>query len=102
MAFSKKQLLDSKQKVRTGVKVSSDLLDAVTTTEDIDLGDVCSKVTFQSDGTLTGTIAFSVDGKTWSATSPLATAMTSFSTHNVCVVRLIRSGGSGRVAVAGK
>lgn len=103
MAYSKKDILDAKQAVRTGVKTAStEMSAAAPDPQDIDLGDVCSKVTFQSDGNLAGTIAFSVDGKTWSSTVPLAAAMTSYNTHNVCAVRIVRTSGTGKVTVAGK
>ncbi len=103
MAYSKKDILDARQAVRTGVKVASAPMSAASPAPQIiDLGDVCAKVTFQSDGDLAGTIEFSVDGKTWGTPVALATAMTSFNTHNVCVVRVTRSGGTGKVSIAGK
>lgn len=102
MTVTPKQKAKQIQQVRTSVLLGSDLLDGTTTTQTIELGDVCSKITFQSDGDLAGTIEFSVNGKTWGTPVALAAAMTSFSTHNVAVVRLVRSSGSGRVTIAGK
>ncbi len=103
MAYSKKDILDAKQSVRTGVRTATAELSVSNPgPEIIDLGDVCAKVTFQSDGNLTGTIEFSVDGKTWGNSTALATAMTSFNTHNVCAVRVTRSGGTGKVSIGGK
>lgn len=103
MAYSKKDVLDAKQSTRTGVKVVTTLMSASNAApQAIDLGDVCAKITFQSSGDLAGTIQFSVDGKTWSSTTPLATAMTSYNTHNVCAVLITRTSGTGKVSIAGK
>ncbi len=103
MAYSKKDIADAKQAVRTGVKLATTEMSAASPDPQVvELGDVCAKVTFQSDGNLAGTIQFSVDGKTWSATSPLAAAMTSFNTHNVCACLVTRTSGTGKVSIAGK
>jgi hypothetical protein len=103
MAYSKKDILDAKQTVRTGVRTATTEMSAASPDPQIiDLGDVCAKVTFQSDGNLAGTIEFSVDGKTFQNSAALATAMTSYSTHNVCAVKVTRSSGTGKVSIAGK
>jgi hypothetical protein len=92
------------QKVKSGVKYSTGTLDATTTTEEFhDIG-VLEKVTFQANGTLAGTVEFSLDGSQWSSSTAIGAvgALVTFSTHLVCAIKVTRTGGTGKLAIAGK
>lgn len=79
----------------------SETLDGSTTTEIIALGLAAGKVSWQSTGDLAGNIEFSIDGKTFfDSTAFTAGTPASYSTHNVTSIRITRTGGSGRLAVA--
>lgn len=100
MGYSKKDVQRAKQDVSVGVSLSTGTLDATTTTEIIQLGGAMSKCTWQGTTGLTGTVEFSSNGVTWYGSAAIATAPTSYNTHNFSSIKVTRSGGSGMVAVA--
>lgn len=102
--YTKKDVMSVEQPVRTGSRINSSQLDASTTSQIIELGDVFSKITFQASGDLAGTIEFSMNGVNFvtSTALPASNAMASYNTHNVASVRITRSGGSGKVALGCK
>lgn len=101
MSFDKKERLKSRQLVKVGAVASSDVLDGTTTEEVINLGTAASKVSFQSTDTLAGNISFSVNGTDFfNATVFSATVVGSYSTHNVVAVKVVRTGGTGRMTIA--
>ena len=102
MAYSKEQVQRVRQAVKTSTKLVTPTLDGTTTSHVFVLGDVAAKVTYQGLTGLTATIEFSVDGITWSTPTAVSTAMTSYNTHNVCAIRVVRSAGSGTVSIAAK
>ena len=100
MAISKAQARKVRLPVLEGDYAITGQLDATTTTEDILLSSPVPSVTFQSDGTLAGNVTFSVNGVDFaSSTAFAANAMVTFSTHNVRVMRVTRTGGSGKLHV---
>ena len=100
MAYSKEQVQRAKQSVRTGTKLVTPTLDATTTVHIFTLGGCASKASFQGTTGLTGTVEFSVDGVTFGGSAAIATALTSYNTHNFCAIKVTRTGGSGTVSIA--
>lgn len=90
------------QPVKIGSLIVTGTLDAVTTSEIINLFSVVEKITFQSDGTLAGTIEFSLNGTNWDDSTAIGAAgvMVSYNTHNISAVRITRSAGSGKLYLA--
>lgn len=100
-AYTKKQTAGYKQQTITGFKVTSGTLDGTTTTETIELGGVASKISLQSTGTLAFTYTVSLTGEVFDTGGTVAaTALSSYSTHNVAVVKITRTSGTGRVTIA--
>jgi hypothetical protein len=86
-----------------GVKVVSGVLDATTTTEEIVFGDVCERISIQTENDLVVDIFVSVNGKDWVDTTldGTAAAIVTYNTHNISAVRVVRSAGTGKVYILG-
>jgi hypothetical protein len=102
MTFSRQDIQSLQLPVRTGDKTITGVLDGTTTVQIVDLGDVFAKVSFQATGTLLGTIEFSLNGVNFANSTAIAAAnaIASFSTHNVCSIRVTRTSGTGRLVMA--
>lgn len=100
MAVSKQQARKVRQPVLTGDLFLSGTLDGTTTTEIIYLSSVAEKITVQSDGTLAGTVEFSVNGTDFFGSAAFA-AITpvSYNVHLARVIRVTRSSGTGKLHV---
>jgi hypothetical protein len=100
----KKQSRLARQPVKSGELVATGTLDGTTTIEVLTLSVVAEKLSLQMQGTLTGTIEFSIDGKTFinSTAIPAAGVITNFSTHLVASVKVTRATGSGTLTVAAR
>lgn len=70
----------------------------------MELSVVSEKVSFQQEGTLAGTIEFSLTGQTFAASTPIPAAGTigNYTASLIKVVKITVSSGSGRLVVAGK
>ena len=66
------------------------------------LPDVPSKITYQCNGDLVGTIEFSANSQTWTTPEALSLDLKTFETHLVGSVRISRTSGTGSVAILGK
>lgn len=98
MAVSKQQARKVRQPVLTGDHYLSTLLDATNTTEVLLLSSVANKISVQGDGTLAGTIEFSINGLDWyGSTAFTAVTPVSYNTHLVRAVKITRTGGSGKL-----
>jgi hypothetical protein len=99
--YTRKQVQSVRQRVATGQKDATGVLDGTTTVEVIRLGGAMSKISFQATGSLQGTIEFSLSGENWvsSTAIPAANAIGSFNTHNVEGVRVTRTSGTGQLFI---
>lgn len=99
--YTRKEAAQAKQRVSSGTAIATAVLDASNTTEDLRFP-TGAKVSFQATGDLAGTILFSISGEEYvsSVAIPAANALGSFNTHNVCGIRVTRSGGSGQLFIA--
>lgn len=98
MAITKEQARKVRQPVSTGDLSLSVSLDAVTTSEIKSLSISAEKVSWVSDGSLTGTVEFSIDGVIFFSSTAFALATPgSFSTHLVRSVRITRVSGTGKL-----
>lgn len=102
MAISNADVAKVRQHVRNGAIFSTPVLSLSLTSYDIHLGSAFSKVSFQGTGDLAGTLTFSLDGINFKSSTAIAGTndLASFSTHNVVIVRVTRTSGTGRVAIA--
>src|ERR1043165_5053358 len=100
MAASKKDIQRQKQQVSVGVGLSTAELDGTTTVEIIKFGGAMARVTFQGDGTLAGTVEFSVNGSTWFSSTAIAGTPTTYSTHNFNAMKVTRTSGTGKLSIA--
>jgi hypothetical protein len=91
-----------RQQVKKGKTLSTPEMGASLTSYDLHLGDACEKVSFQATGDLAGNLTFSINGSNFTNSTAIAgaNAIATFSSHAVVIVRVTRTGGSGRVAVA--
>ena len=102
MGVDKKQRQLARQITDTGVHLVTEELTAAGS-EIIRFGTAVAKVTYQSTGTLVGTIEFSVNGSNFFGSDAFAaTVPESHSTHNVTAVRITWTSGAGRLAIAAK
>jgi len=98
--ISKKKSTGVRQRVFAGDKQPTQVLDATTTTETLELGMVAQKITVQSTGTLAGDVLVSANGTNFvSAGSFTAGALFSYNTHSCVAVRINRTSGSGVAVV---
>lgn len=104
MAVSKIQARKTAQSVNIGETVKTDLLDVANTEVTITFNSVAEKVSFQASDTLAGDVTFSLDGQNFGNTTAIggANAIVSFNTHNIRVIKVTRSGGSGKLTIAAK
>lgn len=100
MAFDSKA--NAKIKAADSRRMFSDQLDANKTIDIISLGFASEKVSFQATGNLAGTIEFSINGKDFFGSAAISTTPSSYSTHNVSSVKITRTSGSGKLAIAAK
>lgn len=99
-AITKQVAGTTRQKTENG-DLCSATLDGTNTQQIIRLGSVAEKISYVMNGTLTGTIEFSINGKDWTSAALGATGvMATYSTHLTCVIRVTRGGGSGTVTMA--
>lgn len=100
--YTRKEVQTVRQRVATGQKSATEVLDGTTTVEIIRFGGAMAKVSFQASGTLLGTIEFSISGLNWvsSTAIPAANAIGSFNTHNIEGVRVTRTSGTGQLFIA--
>jgi hypothetical protein len=77
------------------------LMDATNTVEIIELAIDAEKVSFQADGSLAGTVEFSISGIDYVNSTAIggANAIVTFNTHMVSSLRVTRTGGSGKLHV---
>ena len=98
MAITKEQARKVRQPVLTSDLSLSIALDGTTTVDTRILSIVAEKITVQSDGTLAGTVEFSVNGTDFfGSVAFVATVPISYSTNLVRVVKITRTGGSGKL-----
>lgn len=100
MAFDKRA--NARIKPADSRMMFSDQLDENKVTDIISLGFASEKVSFQATGDLAGTIEFSINGKDYFGSAAISTTPGSYSTHNVTSVRVTRTSGSGKLAIAAK
>ena len=84
----------------TDSRITSDL-DAVNTTEIVELAIDARAVSFQASGTLAGTVEFSINGVNWVNSTAIgaANAIVTFNTHVVAKLRVTRTSGSGKLHI---
>jgi hypothetical protein len=100
MAIEKAQARSVKHAVLAGDKQVTIALDGTTTVGQVSLTGPSGKVTIQSSGTLAGNAEFSCNGVTFfGSTAFTAGTPITYSTHNVSVVKITRTGGSGQAIV---
>lgn len=98
MAITKAQARSVRQPVLVGDYEVSAALDAGTTQTTVLFSSVAEKVTFQSDGDLAGNFEISVNGVNWSSGATFtANTIATYSTNLVRLIRVNRTGGSGRL-----
>lgn len=104
MGLSKKDARRLRQPTLVGDMQVTGTLDGTTTTETLTLSCVAEKVSFQADGDLAGTVEFSIDGINFKNSTAIGAtnAIVTFNTHMVKVLKVTRSGGSGKLHVLGK
>lgn len=104
MGYSKKQSRQSRQSVSIGDSEVTGVLDATNTIEIVALSCVAEKVSFQASGDLAGTVEFSIDGVNFKNSTAIGStnAVVTFNTHMSKVLRVTRTGGSGRLAILAK
>lgn len=102
MTIAKKHSQKIRQQTASGVALSTGVLSSLTTVEIIELGGAMSRVTFQGTGDLAGTVEFSVNGQNWFSSTAIAAANapTTYSTHNFNSIKVTRTSGTGRLAIA--
>jgi len=103
MAVSKQQSSLVRQRNSTGDLQQANL-DASNTSVTLELGMTADKVTYVMNGSLTGTIDFSINGKDFYGSTAIPATGTpgTYNTHLVKLVRIQRTGGAGSVVVASK
>lgn len=103
MGYSKKDSRKAREKVSVADMVSTGTLDGTTTVEVIQLGVAADKVSWQSSGTLAGTVEFTINGTTWVASTAFtATVIGTYTASLVKAVRVTRTGGTGKLHILAK
>lgn len=100
MAVTKQQASTVRQRNSTG-----DLMQATFTgaaTQILELGNTAEKITYLMNGTVAGTIDFSINGKDFYGSTAIPASGTpgTFSAHLAKLVRIQCTSGSGSVVVA--
>lgn len=100
MSIAKSQSRKLRQSNNNGDSQISTSMASSADNQDISLSIVAQKVTVQCSSTLVVAVSVSANGKDFlSAGSATAAAPASYSTHNVAVVRLTYTSGSGQASV---
>lgn len=103
MGYSKKDARKAREKVSAADMVSTETLDGVNTVEIVQLGIPADKVSWQSDGTLAGTVEVTINGTTWVASTAFtATVIGTYSASLVKALRITRTGGTGKLHILAK
>ena len=98
MAITKIQARKVRQPVLEGDLAITSILDGTTTTDTMILSSVAEAITVQSDGTLAGNITFSVNGTDFfGSTVFTATTPVTYNTHLIRLIKVTRTGGTGRL-----
>lgn len=86
-----------------GIKAITETLDGTNTEEIKIFGDVASKISIQTTGTLVVDILISVNGQNWVDTTlnGTSTAIVSYETHNISAIKFVRTAGEGTVHILG-
>lgn len=73
-------------------------------TQIVELSIVAEKISFQQEGTLTGTVEFSLTGQTFvgSAAIPASGNISNYTTSLAKVIKITVASGAGRLVIAGK
>jgi len=101
MSFNRKQKTLVRQKLDDGVTLNTGILDATTTSETIRLGISASKISWQSDGSMTGNISFSINGSDFFDSAAFAGVIPgSYSTHVITAIKVDRISGSGKLTIS--
>lgn len=100
MAISKQKARSVKHAVLCGDEQVTDLLDGTNTVQIIELTGPATKVSLQSSETLAYDAEFSLNGSTFFGTVSVAAGVpSSYNTHNIGLVKITRTAGSGRVTI---
>ena len=101
MAISKQQAQATKQAVKLGQSYVTGTLDGTTSVEDVKLAYPAQKVSFQGSADLAGNLTFSLDGVNFGNSTAIAgtNGVATYSTHMVAVIRVTRTGGTGKVCI---
>ena len=103
MAITKQQARMVRQPTLVGDIEATPILDGTNTTAIIELTSVAEKVSFQSSGDLAGNIEFSINGITfYGSTAFTAGVPGTYSTNLTKVVKVTRTGGSGKLSILGR
>jgi hypothetical protein len=98
MAVTKIQARKVRQPVLIGDLAISKELNGAGQTDIVELSSVAEKVTVQSDGTLAGTVSFSINGVDFfGSTAFTATTPLTYSTNLVRIVKVAWTSGSGKL-----
>jgi hypothetical protein len=98
MAITKAQARRVRQPTFVGDLEVTGTLSANPSVEILELSSIAEKITVQSSGTLAGNLEISVNGTDWlAATAFVATTIVSYNTHLIRLVRVTRTGGTGRL-----
>lgn len=102
MSYTKKETQRARQNVTVGTKLVTQVLDATNPVEILHFGGAIARVTFQATDSLAGTVEFSVNGTNWfgSTAIPGANAPQTYTTNNFNSMRVTRTGGTGKLAIA--
>jgi hypothetical protein len=100
---SKDQARKVRQPVLVGDLHITGTLDGTTTTEIVELSSIAEKVTVQSSGDLAGNITVSINGKDFNTgVAFVANTLVTYSTNLVRVIKVTRTGGSGKLSIVAR
>lgn len=99
--YTKKDVQQVRQNIASGQREYTEELSASVTVEVLKMAGGMSRVTVQSTGDLAGTVEFSVNGQDFfGSTAFTANTPVTYSAHNFNAIRVTRTGGTGRLAIA--
>ena len=101
MAVTKAQASLVRQRNSTGDLMAATLSASTAQTVLLDLGMIAEKITYLMNGSLAGTIDFSINGKDFygSIAIPASGTPGTYSTHLAKIIRIQRSSGTGGTVV---
>lgn len=103
-AITKQEASTARQRNNTGDHQfkTIDTADTGTTPVIMELGNIAQKITYVMNGTLTGTIEFSINGKDYTGSASLGSTgvYTTYSSHLVKKIKITPATGAGTVTVA--